>query len=137
MAVQQQLVHERTKLHKYLNVCIDYEFKYYRQIRIIMKGLGVWTRALDRARCVRLKARRKKSSRGKSLLSEKELASGSGESAAVYFVQPDLASFSDEHGESDDDPAVVRTVEMLSVGGSDAPVSAQEKEARSEGGIPS
>jgi hypothetical protein len=36
---------------------------------------------------------------------------------------------------SDDDPAVVRTVETLSVVGSDVSASAQEKEARSIGGI--
>ncbi|MGY5873900.1 MAG: hypothetical protein RTV72_16760 [Candidatus Thorarchaeota archaeon] len=93
---------------------------------------------MDSARSARLKARKKKtSSKGKSLLSEKESTSGSGESAAVHFVQPDLASFSDETGESDNDPAVVKTVEMLSVAGSDVPVVKQEKEARSSGGIPS
>ena len=86
----------------------------------------------------RLKARKKKSSsKGKSLLSKKEPTSGSGESAAVHFVQSDLASFSDEASESDNDPAVVKTVETLSVTGSDAPVLEQEKEARSSGGIPS
>jgi len=103
-----------------------------------MIGLGLWTRTLDMARCARLKARKKNSSsKGKSLLSEKESSSGSGESAAVHFVQSDLVSFSDGTGESDNDPAVVRTVETLSVSGSDASVSKQEKEARSSGGIPS
>ncbi len=97
----------------------------------------MWTGALDKARRVRLKARKKKPSQGKSLLSEKEPASGSGESAAVHFVQSDLASFSDGAGKSDDDPAVVRTVETLSVVGSDDPALVQEKEARSSGGIPS
>ncbi len=101
-----------------------------------MIGLGMWTRALDRARRARLKAQRKKS-RGKSLLSRKEQASGSGESAAVHSVQSDLLSFSDEAGKSDYDPAVVRTVESLSVAGRDVPASVQEKEARSPGGIPS
>jgi len=71
------------------------------------------------------------------LLSKKEQTSGSGESAAVHFVQLDLACFSDESGKSDNDPAVVRTVETLSVAGSDAPAVQQEKEARSSGGIPS
>jgi hypothetical protein len=85
---------------------------------------------------VRLKAQRKYS-RGKSLLSTKELTSGSGESAAVHYVQSDLAKFSDESDESDDDPAVVRTVETLSVVGSDVSTSTQEKEVRSSGGIPS
>ena len=89
-------------------------------------------------RRARLKAQRKKpSSKGKSLLSEKEPSSGSGESAAVHFVQSDLVSFSDEAGESDNDPAVVRTVETLSVAGSDTSALKQEKEARSSGGIPS
>jgi len=103
-----------------------------------VRGLGMWTRALDKARRARLKARKKKpSSKGKSLLSKKELSSGSGESAAVHFVQSDLVSFSDGTGESDNDPAVVSTVETLAVAGSDAPVIKQEKEARSSGGIPS
>ncbi|MHA2158610.1 MAG: zinc ribbon domain-containing protein, partial [Candidatus Thorarchaeota archaeon] len=102
-----------------------------------VRGLGMWTRALDRARRARLKARKKKPSQGKSLLSKKEPTSCSGESAAVHYVQSDLVSFSDDTGESDDDPAVVSTVETLSVVGSDAPTSTQEKEARSSGGIPS
>ena len=101
-----------------------------------MNGLGKWVSAI--ARNMRLKARKKKpSSKGKSLLSTKEPSSGSGESAAVHFVQSDLACFSDETSESDNDPAGVRTVETLSVAGSDAPVVTQEKEARSSGGIPS
>ncbi|MGD9395298.1 MAG: hypothetical protein PVJ05_02605 [Candidatus Thorarchaeota archaeon] len=102
-----------------------------------MKGLGMWTRALDKTRRAPLKARRKKPSQGKSLLSEREQTSGSGESAAVHFVQSDLTSFSDDTSRSDNDPAVVRTVETLSVVGSDVSTSAQEKEARSKGGIPS
>ncbi|MHA1633818.1 MAG: hypothetical protein ACTSUZ_04600, partial [Candidatus Thorarchaeota archaeon] len=85
-----------------------------------------------------LKARKKKPfSKGKSLLSKKELTSGSGESAAVHFVQSDLACFSDGTIKSDNDPAVVRTVETLAVAGSDVPTFKQEKEARSSGGIPS
>ena len=99
-----------------------------------MKGLGMWTRLAVRGttnRRARLKAL------GKSLLSTKEQTSSSGESAAVHFVQSGLASFSDGTSKSDNDPAVVRTVETLSVTGSDAPVLKQEKEARSSGGIPS
>ncbi|MHA2151161.1 MAG: zinc ribbon domain-containing protein [Candidatus Thorarchaeota archaeon] len=105
-----------------------------------VRGLGLWTRTLDKVRRARLKARKKsskKSSKGKSLLSKKEPASGFGESAAVHFVQLDLTNFSDEVRRSDDDPAVVNTVETLSVVGSDDPTSVQEKEARSSGGIPS
>ena len=105
--------------------------------------VGMWTRSVvlgTTNRRARLKARKKiskKSSKGKSLLSDKESTSGSGESAAVHFFQSDLVSFSDGTGESDNDPAVVRTVETLSVAGSDVPVSVQEKEARTSGGIPS
>jgi hypothetical protein len=94
----------------------------------------MWTRVVVRGttnRCARLKAL------GKSLLSKKEQSSGSGESAVVHFVQSDLTSFSDGICESDNDPTVVRTVETLSVTGSDESVSRQEKEARSSGGIPS
>ena len=98
----------------------------------------MWTRTLNGVRRARLKAQKKKpSSKGKSLLSEKEPSSGSGESAAVHFVQSDLVSFIDEVGECDYDPAVVRTVETLSVAGSDVLAFKQEKEARSSGGIPS
>ncbi len=101
-----------------------------------MRGLGLWTRVLDRTRRAQPKARRK-SSGGKSLLSTKEQSSGSGESAVVHSVQLDLTSFSDGTGESDHDPAVVSTVGILAVAGGDAPASKQEKEARSSGGIPS
>jgi hypothetical protein len=37
----------------------------------------------------------------------------------------------------DNDPAVAKTVEKLSVAGSDVPASAQEKDTGSVGGIPS
>ena len=103
-----------------------------------MKGLGKWASAVSAVRSARLKARKKKpSSKGKSLLSKKEPTSGSGESAAVHFVQSDLVSFGDKAKMSDNDPTVARTVEILSVAGSDVPVLKQEKEARSSGGIPS
>ncbi len=100
----------------------------------------MWTRAVVRGttnRRARLKARKKIPSEGKSLLFKKESPSGSGESAAVHFVLSDLANISDAISTSDNDPAVVRTVETLSVTGSDAPVFKQEKEVRSSGGIPS
>ena len=101
----------------------------------------MWTRSVVRGttnRRARLKAQKKSpSSRGKSLLSKEELPSSSGESAAVHFVQLDLVNHSDVINESDNDPAVVRTVENLSVAGSDVLVSKQEKEARLSGGIPS
>ena len=76
-------------------------------------------------------------SNGKSSLSQKRDVSISGESAAVHFVQKDLLSFGDEVESSDNDPAVVRTVETLSVAGSDNPVEVQEEEARTVGGTPS
>ncbi len=101
----------------------------------------MWTRSVVQGttnRRARLKARKKKhSSKGKSLLSIKEFPSGSGESAAVHFVQSDLLIFGDKSKMSDNDPAVERTVETLSVAGSDALALKQEKEARSSGGIPS
>ncbi len=100
-----------------------------------MTGLGMWTRTLDKVRCTRLKAQKKKSSQGKSLLSSKDQTSGLGESAAVHFVQTDLLGFGDDSRMNDDDPAVVRTVEVLSVAGCDVPVSIQEKETKSIGGI--
>jgi len=49
----------------------------------------------------------------------------------------DLARFGDKSEKSDNDLAVVRTVETLAVAGSDVPVLKQEKETRSSGGIPS
>jgi len=101
----------------------------------------MWTRAVVRRttnRRARLKARKKRFSfKGKFLLSKKEQSSGSGESAAVHFVQSDLVSFGDKAKMSDNDPAVAKTVETLTVVGSDVPTSVQEKEARSSGGIPS
>ncbi|MHA2071341.1 MAG: hypothetical protein ACW985_06095 [Candidatus Thorarchaeota archaeon] len=101
-----------------------------------MKGLGLWNKALNRARRARPKARRK-IPRGKSSLSKKGLPSSPGESAAVHHAQTSLLDFSDEGGMGDDDPAVVRTAETLTVAGSDGPAALQEKEARSGGGIPS
>jgi len=102
-----------------------------------VRGLGKWDISVQAGKSSRLKARKKKSSQGKSLLSLMGPTSGSRESAAVHFVQSDLASFSDEAGKSDNDPAVIKTMEILSVTGSDASVVQQEKEARSSGGIPS
>ena len=59
-------------------------------------------------------------------------ASSGSPSASPLFL-----SFSDESGMGDNDPAVARTVKILSVAGSDTPAVGQEKEARSVGGIPS
>ncbi len=73
-------------------------------------------------------------SNGKSSLSKKGTISSSRESAAVHYVQTDLLSFGDEIEECDNDPAVVRTVETLSVAGIDTSTIAQEEEARTVGG---
>ncbi len=99
-----------------------------------MIGLGKWTRALDKARRARLKARRIKS-KGKSLLPSKGQSSGPWESAVVHHAQMSLLSFSDGAEKGDDDPAVEKTVETLSVVGSDDIASVQEKETRSVGVI--
>ena len=102
-----------------------------------MIGLGKWVDAVLRSTRPLPKARGKASSQGRSLLSMKSGVSHSGESAAVHHAQTSLLSFSDESRMGDNDPAVARTVKALSVAGSDTPVSRQEKEARSVGGIPS
>ncbi|MHA2067304.1 MAG: zinc ribbon domain-containing protein, partial [Candidatus Thorarchaeota archaeon] len=73
-----------------------------------VRGLGKWASAIAQSK--RPKTRKKKPSRGKSLLSEQELTSGSGESAAVHLAQSSLLSFSDDAGKSDNDPAVGRTM---------------------------
>jgi len=100
-----------------------------------VRGLGFWTRAVNHTVGSGPKARGTKS-RGKSLLSLKN-ESHSRESAAVHTAQMGLLSFGDKTGLSDDDQAVERTVEILSVVEGDTSTSAQEKETRSEGGIPS
>ena len=99
-----------------------------------MKGLGKWASVVARSRLP--KAQMSKS-QGKSLLSENELTSSSGESAAVHHAQLSLSDFGDKIKLGDNDPAVVRTVETLSVAGIDGPAQRQVKEARSVGGIPS
>jgi len=106
-----------------------------------VRGLGKWASSVVRGttkRSARLKSQKKKSSsKRKSLLSKKGTSSGSGESAAVHYVQTDLSDFGDKIEMSDNDPAVVRTVEILSVAGSDAPALVQEEETRTVGGTPS
>ncbi|MHA1882906.1 MAG: zinc ribbon domain-containing protein [Candidatus Thorarchaeota archaeon] len=106
-----------------------------------VRGLGKWASSVTRRvtkRSSQLNARGKKSSsRRKSLLSKKGTPSNPGESAAVHFAQSSLLSFGDGAKVSDNDPAVVRTVETLSVAGSDTPAIAQEEEARTVGGTPS
>ncbi len=98
------------------------------------KGLGRWAGA---ERAPAPKAGRKYSSKRKPSLSCKGHISDLGESAAVHYAQTSLLRFGDGAGKSDNDPAVVKIMETLSVVGSDAPTVTQEKEARSSGGIPS
>jgi IS605 OrfB family transposase len=104
-----------------------------------VRGLGKWTDSVQRARKRSLpKAKGKThSSQRKSLLPSKGQVSSLGESAAVHYVQMDLLSFGDDSGMGDDDHAVVRTVESLSVVGSDTPAEEQKQEARTDGGMPS
>jgi hypothetical protein len=99
-----------------------------------MRELSMQTGRSIRTQSQRLKAQWE-FLRGKFLLPRKESSSGSWESVAVHFVKSDLLSFGDGTVGSDDDPAVVNTVEKLSVAGSDTPTQTQEKEARSLGGI--
>ncbi|MHA1286318.1 MAG: hypothetical protein ACTSW7_04390 [Candidatus Thorarchaeota archaeon] len=49
----------------------------------------------------------------------------------------DILSFSDGTGESDNDPAVKKSVEIFSVARSDTLASRQEKETKSVGGTTS
>ena len=103
-----------------------------------MIGLGKWVNAVSCSPRSLPKARGKtSSSRGRSLLSSKGPVLGLGESAAIHHAQTSLLSLGDEAEMSDKDPAVARTVESLSVAGSDTPVVKQEKEAMTVGGIPS
>jgi transposase len=103
-----------------------------------VRGLGKWTRAVDAARSAQPKARRKKSSsKGRSLLSTEGSPSASGESAAVHHAQTSLADFGDGASGGDHEPAVVRTVESLTVAECDTSTHTQEEEARTVGGIPS
>jgi transposase len=102
-----------------------------------VRGLGKWADSVTAGKSSRLKTRKKRTSQGKSLLPYKGDTSHSGESAAVHFAQTSILSFGDKARISDNDPAVVNTVEKLSAVGIDAPISRQEKEARSAGGVPS
>ncbi len=95
-------------------------------------GQGKWASAIARSK--RPKARRTKSN-GKSLLSKGDASSDPGESAAVHHAQMSLSDFGDKIEMGDNDPAVGKTVENLSVAGSDSSAVVQEKEAGSTGGI--
>jgi transposase len=101
-----------------------------------VRGLGKWASAV--ARSSPPKARGKsKTSRRRSLLSTKGSPSAPGESAAVHHAQASLTDFGDGARKGDHEPAVVKTVESLTVAVSDASAQTQEEEARTVGGIPS
>ncbi len=100
-----------------------------------VRGLGKWANAVSRSRNSRPNAQRGLMPRGKSLLSKKDEVSHPGESTAIHCVQADLLGFGDETESSDYDHAAARTVEKLSVAGSNTPAIEQEKKAKSVGGI--
>ena len=101
--------------------------------------LGKWTDSVQRmGKSPRLKTRGKtRSSQRRSLLSFKGQVSDLGESAAFHSAQTSLLDFGDDVKESDEDHAVVKDAEKLSVAGSDITRTRQEKEARTVGGMPS
>jgi len=103
-----------------------------------VRGLGKWADSVQRAgKRSRPKTRGKtRSSRRRSLLPSKGHVSDFGESAAVHHAQTSLPSFGDESRMSDEDPAVARDAETLSVTGDDTSSTRQEKEARTAGGMP-
>jgi transposase len=104
-----------------------------------VRGLGKWLDSVQRAgKQSRLKTRGKiHSSRRESLLSSKGQVSDLGESAAFHSAQTSLLDFGDGIKESDQDYAVGKDAETLSVTGSDTTRVRQEKEARTVGGMPS
>lgn len=97
------------------------------------RGLGRWVLP-ERAPAPKA-VRKTRSSKRKSSLSLNDRASGRGESAVIRYAQSSLLDSGNVVQESDDDHAAARTVEKLSVAGSDAPANTQEKEARTNGGI--
>lgn len=102
-----------------------------------VRGLGKWADSAQAGKSLLLKTRGKSSSRRKSLLSSKGQVSDPRESAVVHQVQKDILGFSDEAGIGDNDQAVEKAVETLSVVGNDTPTEIQEKEVRTVGGISS
>jgi hypothetical protein len=71
------------------------------------------------------------------LLSSKGQVSSLGESADVHHAQSSLLDFSDKVQKSNNDPAVEKDAETLTIAGEDTTRVQQEKEARTIGGIPS
>ena len=104
-----------------------------------MRGLSKWVNSVLRlGKRSRLKTRGKIcTSRRRSLLSSKGQVSDLEESAAFHSAQASLLDFGDNVKESDQDHAVAKDAEMLSVTGSETTRGRQEKEARTVGGIPS
>jgi transposase len=104
-----------------------------------VRGLGKWADAVHRAgKRSRLKTEGKtRSSRRGSLLSSKGPVSDLGESAAFHSAQTSLLDFGDGIKESDQDHAVVKDAEKLSVAGSGTTRVQQKKEVRTVGGMPS
>jgi len=99
------------------------------------KGLGRW--AVPERTPAPKAGRKRTSSKRKPLHSKERASSSSGVSAAVHHAQTSVFNLSDGIEDDDDDPAVARTVERLSVVGCDVPTIGQEKKTRSGGGIPS
>ena len=100
--------------------------------------LGKWVNSICQEEYhSRLKTSRKtRSSRRKHTLSFKDHVSDFGESAAFHSAQTSLLDFGDVVKERNQDHAVVKDAETLSVTGNDTPRKRQEKEARTVGGIP-
>jgi transposase len=99
------------------------------------KGLGRWV-VPEKAPAPKA-VRKSRSSKRKSPLPSKDDTSHLGESAAVHSAQLSLLDFGDGVQKSDDDLAVVRTVEKLSATGDDAIRIGQKREAKTTGGIQS
>jgi transposase len=96
------------------------------------KGLGRWVLP---ERAPASKASRTKQSKKKSSLHSKGQTSDLVEPAAIRTIQMDLLSFGDNSEMSDDDLAVVKTVESSSATGTDATREQQGEETRTAGGI--
>ena len=104
-----------------------------------VRGIGKWTDSvLQAGKRSRLKTKGKtRSSQRRSLLFWKGQVSDLEESAAFHSAQTSLLDFGDKVKKSDQDHAVVKDAETLSVTGRDTTRVRQEQEARTVGGMPS
>lgn len=102
-----------------------------------MSGLGKWANSVEAGERLLPKAEGKISLLDGCPYLQWGDVSHPQESAAVRQVQTGILSFGDESEIGDNDPAVVGTVENLSVAGHDTPTSQQEKGARSVRGMQS